>query len=137
MSADLKLSILSPERRLVQGIRVDEVILSGSEGQIQILPDHAPMMGTIQTGTFHYRASGSDSVEGAISAGFFEVKNNEIHVLAETLELKGEIDLNRARMAQQKAEETLKNAQLDEHQFKKYQLKLQRAIIRQHLASRG
>ena len=65
--------------------------------------------------------------------GFFEVKNNEVYVMAETLELKGEIDVNRAKKAQQLAEQTLQAAGLDEHHFKKYQLKVQRSIIRQNL----
>lgn len=134
MSAMLKLSILSPERRLVEGAEVDELTLPGSEGQIQILPGHAAMIGTLQTGLFSYHKTGKDPVVGAISTGFFEVKDDEVQLLVETLELKGEIDLDRARKAQQLAEQTLKEADLDEHQFKKYQLKLQRAVIRQQVA---
>ena len=134
MSSQLKLSILTPERRLVEGIPVDEVTLTGSEGQVQILPGHAPMIGTLQTGTFHYQAPGKEAVTGVISAGFFEVKDDNLQVMAETLELRGEINMDRARKAQQLAEETLKAADLDEHQFKKYQLKLQRSLIRQQMA---
>ena len=133
MSEGLKLSILSPERRLLENVMVDEVILPGSEGQIQILPNHAPMMGSLQTGVFNYRSRDKGVVWGVISTGFFEVKDDEVQVMAETIELKSEIDLDRARKAQQLAEETLKAADLDEHRFKKYQLKLQRSIIRQHL----
>ncbi|HAR44141.1 MAG TPA: F0F1 ATP synthase subunit epsilon, partial [Bdellovibrionales bacterium] len=54
-------------------------------------------------------------------------------VTAETLELKAEIDVNRAKKAQKLAEDALKAADLDEKKFKKYQLKLQRSLIRQHL----
>jgi len=137
MSEGLKLSILSPERRLVEGAVVDEVLLPGSEGQIQILGGHAPFIGVLQAGFFRYRTESKEPVTGVLSAGFFEVQGNEVYVMAETLELQGEIDVNRAKKAQQMAEETLKAADLDEHQFKKYQLKLQRAIIRQQLASQN
>ena len=133
MSANLKLSILTPERRLVEGLPVDDVTLTGSEGQIQILPGHAPMIGTLSTGVFTYHVEGKDPVQGVISTGFFEVKDDQLSVMAETLELKGEISLERARKAQQLAEDTLKAADLDEHQFKKYQLKLQRSLIRQQI----
>jgi F-type H+-transporting ATPase subunit epsilon len=133
VSTELKLNILSPERRLIEGVLVEEVTLPGSEGQIQLLPGHAPMIGTLQTGVFNYRSPGKNPVYGVISSGFFEVKEDVVYVLAETLELKSEIDLDRARRAQLKAEQTLQAADLDEHQFKKYQLKLQRSIIRQHL----
>ncbi|MEO5968511.1 MAG: ATP synthase F1 subunit epsilon [Bdellovibrionia bacterium] len=135
MSEGLLLSILSPERRLVEKIHVQEVTLSGSEGEIQILPGHAAMIGTLETGIFSYRAEGAAPVSGVISSGFFEVKDDTISVMAETLELKKEIDLSRAQKAQQQAEETLKEADLDELTFKKYQLKLQRAIIRQRIGA--
>lgn len=133
MSQHLKLSILSPERRLVEGVEVEEVTLTGSEGQVQILPGHAPMIGALDTGLFNYQSAGKVPVFGVISSGFFQVKDDEVVVLAETLELKGEIDVDRARRAQQMAQETLNKADLDEHSFKKYQLKLQRAILRQGL----
>jgi F-type H+-transporting ATPase subunit epsilon len=133
VSTHLKLSILSPERRLVENMSVDEVTLPGSEGEIQILPGHAPMIGTLETGYFRYKIAENSDVYGVISNGFFQVKESEVHVMAETLELKNEIDVDRARKAQQLAEQTLKDAELDDHQFKKYQLKLQRALIRQQI----
>ena len=135
MSANLKLSILTPERRLVENLSVTEVTLTGSEGQIQVLPGHAPMIGTLNTGFFSYQIEGKEPVSGVISTGFFEVKDDHLSVMAETLELKGEISLERARKAQLLAEETLKSADLDESRFKKYQLKLQRSLIRQSIGS--
>lgn len=137
MSSGLKLSILSPERRVIEDVMVEEVILSGSEGQIQILPGHAAMIGALETGVFYYHASGREPVWGVISTGFFDVKDDVVNVMAETLELKTEIDLDRAKLAQKKAEERLKAVDLDEARFKKYQLKLQRSLIRQQLASKG
>jgi F-type H+-transporting ATPase subunit epsilon len=133
--AQLKLSILSPERRLLEDSLVDEVTLNGSEGQIQVLPGHAPMVGTLETGSFRYMNGGVEH-EGIISSGFFEVRDDLVSVLAETLELRGEIDLERAKKAQRDAEDALKGADLDEHAFKKYQLKLERSIIRQQLADK-
>jgi len=135
VSDTLKLSIFSPERRLIEKVLVEEVTLPGSEGQIQILPGHAAMMGSLHTGVFNYRATGKDPVFGVISSGFFEVKDDEVIILAETLELKSEIDLDRAKKAQQMAEQTLQAADLDEHRFKKYQLKLQRSLIRQNIVN--
>ena len=133
MSHELRLSILSPERRLVESVLVEEVTLTGSEGQIQILPDHAPMIGTLSTGLFSYRSKGGQSVDGVISTGFFRVTEDEVQIMAETVELKSEIDVDRAKRAQKLAQDTLQAADLDEHQFKKYQLKLQRALVRQQI----
>lgn len=84
----LKLSILSPEKRLAEAIPVEEVTLNGSEGQIQILPGHAAMVGTLETGEFHYRAVGGGRSGGVISSGFFEVRDDHVNVLAESLEIR-------------------------------------------------
>jgi F-type H+-transporting ATPase subunit epsilon len=88
--ATLKLSILSPERRLLQDTPVEEVTLSGSEGEIQILPGHAAMVGTLDAGEFHYRVAGGQKTGGVISSGFFEVRGEHVSVLAETHEVLGE-----------------------------------------------
>ncbi|MEK7397424.1 MAG: ATP synthase F1 subunit epsilon [Candidatus Poribacteria bacterium] len=133
MSESLKLSIYSPERKLIEELVVEEVILPGSEGQVQFLPGHTPMLGTLETGIFTYKTVTGTETRGVVSTGFFEVLENKVAVMAETIELKGEIDVERAKRAQKSAEETLRDAELDEHKFKKYQLKLQRALIRQQL----
>jgi F-type H+-transporting ATPase subunit epsilon len=132
----LQLTILSPERRLLENVVADELTLTGSEGQIQVLPGHAPMISTLETGTFKVRHGDGTETGGVISSGFFEVRDDKVTLLAETLELRGEIDVSRARKAQQEAEDMLKQAELDENSFKKYQLKLERALIRQQYASK-
>lgn len=138
MADTLKLTILSPERRLATAVAAASVTLNGSEGQIQILPGHAPMLGTLETGAFSYeKAGGGSGGLGVISNGFFEITSDRVMVLAETLELRGEIDVARAKLAQQRAEKALQEAGIDEHRFRKYQLKLQRALIRQHLGSQS
>ncbi|MFL5812664.1 MAG: ATP synthase F1 subunit epsilon [Bdellovibrionia bacterium] len=132
----LKLSILSPERRLVEGASVSEVTLKGSEGDIQILPGHAPMVGTLDIGAFVYRSTDGSATVGVIAGGFFEVRDDQLTVLAETVELKNEIDLEGARKAQKEAEDALKEANIDEHNFKLYQFRLEKALIQQQVASK-
>ena len=137
MSETLKLTLLSPERRLLEALEVDSVTLPGSEGQIQILPGHAAMIGTLSTGELSYQPKGQSEELGVVSTGFFEVSGSEVSVMAETLERRGEIDVARAKTAQAKAEQALLAADLDEHKFRKYELKLQRAIVRQQVAAKG
>lgn len=130
----MQLSILSPEKRIATTIDVSSVTLPGSEGQIQILPEHADMIGTIETGAFSYVPVSGPGVVGVMSSGFFEVRNGLITAAAETCELASEIDVARAKQAQSKAEGALKDPELDPKLFRKYELKLQRAIIRQQVA---
>ena len=126
------LSILAPERRLVQDEMVPFVILTTSEGEIEILPGHADMVAKLETGRFEYLQNGQ-KVTGVISSGFVNVESGAVKVLAETIELASEINLSRAKLAQEKAEKMLVDSSLDEKAFKKYQFKLQRAIIRQNI----
>lgn len=132
----LKLSILSPERRLVEGATVTEVTLKGSEGDIQILPGHAPMVGTLDIGAFVYRSTDGSATVGVIAGGFFEVRDDQLTVLAEAVELKNEIDVEGARKAQKDAEDALKEANIDEHNFKLYQARLEQSLVQQQVASK-
>jgi F-type H+-transporting ATPase subunit epsilon len=132
----LKLSILSPERRLVEGATVSEVTLKGSEGDIQILPGHAPMVGTLDIGAFVYRSTDGSVTVGVIAGGFFEVHDDRLTVLAEAVELKNEIDVEGARKAQKEAEDALREANIDEHNFKLYQARLEQSLVQQHVASK-
>lgn len=131
MSNELKLSILSPERKLLEEAAVAEIVLPTSEGQIELLPGHAALVGTLDTGMFVYKSPEGSTTRGVITTGFFEVANDRVTVMAETLELEGEIDVERAKRAQKAAEDALRESELDTHSFRKYELKLQRALIRQ------
>lgn len=127
------LTILAPERRLTQKEAVKSLLLTSSEGEIEVLPGHADLIGKLETGRFTYQTKSGSQVTGVISSGFINIENGEVKVIAETLELASEIDLSRAKQAQANAEKMLTGASLDEHAFKKYQLKLQRSIIRQNI----
>jgi F-type H+-transporting ATPase subunit epsilon len=127
------LSILAPERRLIQGEAVVSLLVTTSEGEVEVLPGHANMVAMLETGRFSYTPRGGKPVSGVISSGFLNVEADTVKVVAETIELSGEIDVDRARKAQAEAQKMLNEAALDEKAFKKYQLKLQRAIVRQNI----
>lgn len=133
MSDSFKLSVFSPVRKLIEGESVRSLVLFSVEGEIEILPGHADMVSSLDTGSFLVTPVSGEPVQGVISSGFVRVENGEVKVLAETIELAQEIDLSRAAKAQALAEKMLSDASLDSAQFRKYQLKLQRAIIRQRM----
>lgn len=138
MSADtFLLSILAPERRLTENESVHSLLVTTAQGEAEILPGHADMVAKLETGRFQYQTKAGKTVAGVISSGFVNVTKGAVKVVAETIELPHEIDLSRAKAAQMKAEKLLNDAALDEHQFKKYQLKVQRAIIRQSIGGGG
>jgi len=132
----LLLNVYSPEKKTLEGRQVVSVTLPGSEGQIQILPGHAAMIGALETGEMSYQLEDASVAVAAISTGFFEVLDDQVNLTVETIEMSGEVDVERAKRAQVAAEKMLAEAALDEHQFRKYELKLQRALLRQQVGGK-
>ena len=125
----IELDIVTPVKKLLEGAKVGEVRLPAIKGEVQILPGHTELLTLLDTGILSFSLDGRER-KFAISWGFAEIRMDRVIVLAETAEDSSGIDLGRAKAAQKKAEETLTEV-LPEGNFKKYQLKLQRAIIRQ------
>lgn len=128
----MTVDIVTPSKRLVEGARAETVVLPGSRGQLQILPGHADMLAMLGTGELKLVSDGGTRTF-AISYGFADITKDKVTILAETAEESSEIDKARAVAAQKKAEEALAHTLTDEN-YKKYQLKLQRALVRQQVA---
>lgn len=126
----LNLSIVTPDRRVVGPVAVTSVTLPGAKGEITILPGHARLLSTMDTGILAFEQQDGKKEVAAVSSGFVEVSNDKVTVLAETLELSREIDVDRARQAKEKAEEKLKAKENFENDMEKWQRKLQRSQIR-------
>jgi F-type H+-transporting ATPase subunit epsilon len=86
---------------------VDVVVAPGVEGQLGILPHHAPLMTMLQPGELRAR-KGGEEFSLAISGGFLEVRPDRIIVLADAAERAEEIDIARAEAAKRRAEELLR-----------------------------
>ena len=76
-----KLDIVTAER-VVYSEDVDAVIAPGVEGQLGILPHHAPLMTMLQAGELVARKGGQEEIM-AISGGFLEVRPDRVIVLAD------------------------------------------------------
>lgn len=124
----LKLSIVTPEKLVVTD-RVDQVNVPGSEGDLGILYDHAPILTTLRPGRLSYQ-KGTETVILVVSGGYLEVTDNRVTILAETAEFLDEIDQQRAQAALSKAEEMMARADLTDDDFLQAQKKLFRAVAR-------
>jgi F-type H+-transporting ATPase subunit epsilon len=102
----IKLDIVTAER-VVYSAEVDEVVAPGAEGQLGILPRHAPLMTILQAGELIVKKGGQEEIL-AISGGFLEVRPDHVIVLADQAERAEEIDAARAEEARKRAEERLK-----------------------------
>ncbi len=130
----LTLEIVTPTKRVLASTPVTHVSITGALGEMTILPGHARLVSTLETGVMRYETETGQKLVAALSSGFVEVLNDKVVVLAETLEMAHEVDVERAKRAQLKAEGRLLEKDLEPDQFNKHQLKLQRALIRQQIA---
>ena len=112
MAETLELEVATPERSLVSE-QVSEVQVPGKEGYMGILPGHAALMGLLGIGTLSYvTVSDGKKKYLSIHAGFVEVLDDHVRVLADTAARAEEIDLQRARAALQRAQDAEVNASL-------------------------
>jgi F-type H+-transporting ATPase subunit epsilon len=104
--ATFRLEVVTAER-MVFADDVNEVVVWGMEGQLGILPYHAPLMTMLQPGDLLIKKDNEEEYL-AISGGFLEVRPDKVIVLADACERAEEIDVARAEAAKRRAEETLK-----------------------------
>ena len=102
----IKLDVVTAER-VVFSDEVDVVVAPGVEGQLGILPYHAPLMTMLQPGELLVR-KGEEELCIAVSGGFLEVRPDRVIVLADAAERAEEIDVSRAEEAKRRAEERLR-----------------------------
>jgi len=102
----LRLEIVTAERTVFAD-DVSEVVAWGVEGQLGILPHHAPLMTMLQPGDLLIKKDDEEHYL-AISGGFLEVRPDKVIILADACERAEEIDVERAEAARHRAEEILK-----------------------------
>jgi F-type H+-transporting ATPase subunit epsilon len=129
----IKLEIVTAERQVFSG-DVTTIIAEGTEGQMTILPKHAPLITMLAPGELVIRKDGDEQYL-VISGGFMEVMPDKVIVLADACERSDEIDLDRAVAAKQRAEERLKvlTPELDQSRA---EAALRRSIARLRVAEK-
>ena len=131
--AKIRFEIVTAER-VIYSDDVDIVIAPGIEGQMAILPSHAPLLTMLQPGELVVRKDGEETAI-FVSGGFLEVMQNRVTVLADTAERAEEIDVERAEEAKRRAEERLAG-RLPEMDLARAEVALRRALTRIKVAER-
>ncbi len=102
MPGTVHVEVVTPERSVFRG-EAAGVRAPGVEGSFEVLHNHAPMIAAFGIGPLYLTLPNGRRVSYATSGGFLEVLDNRVTVLAETAEPAGEIDVERARSAEQRA----------------------------------
>lgn len=110
-----KLTVVTPEKRLVLKQEIDEVIVPAARGEMCVLPGHAPLITTLETGILKWKTKGS-SVEhkAVISWGYCQVNPEGVEVLADIADLPEDVDTAECNRYITEAETRLANEHLDD-----------------------
>jgi F-type H+-transporting ATPase subunit epsilon len=126
--------IVSPTGSVFRG-EAERVRAPGVAGTFEVLHNHAPMIAAIAMGPLYVTTAAGDRIVFATTGGFVEVLNNTVTVLAETAEPASSIDIERARAAEARALERLREgSEADKERAKRA---LERARLRVSIAQVG
>ena len=130
----IQLEIVTPER-LAFDDEVDAVTLPGIQGELGVLPNHAPLVSTLGVGELRIR-KGGEVETFAIAGGFLQVRPDKVVVMAEMADMASEIDLEKAAEARRQAEKALESGFEEPADLAAARAALQVALLRQRLAER-
>ncbi|MDQ3931139.1 MAG: F0F1 ATP synthase subunit epsilon [Chloroflexota bacterium] len=102
----LTLEIVTAERLVFSDDNVDMVVAPSVDGEVGILPHHAPLLTLLQIGELRVK-KGADEQSIVIAGGFLEVLNNRVTILADVAERAEEIDAAAAEDARRRAQDAL------------------------------
>ncbi len=128
------LEIVTPEK-LAFSDQVDSVVVPGAEGELGVLPHHAPLVSTLGVGELRIRRGGSEE-SFAIVGGFLQVRPDKVVVMAETADLASEIDVAKAEEARREAERALEGGYTEGADLAAARAALQQALLRIRVAER-
>ena len=97
MSDDLLQVELVAADRLVWSGEARMVLARTTEGDVGILPHHAPVLSLMVDGVVDVTTSDNETWVAAVDAGFLSVAANRVSILSEHAEMSHEIDLEKAR----------------------------------------
>jgi F-type H+-transporting ATPase subunit epsilon len=133
----LSIEIITAEKIVQTEDNLDVLVVPGSDGQLAILPRHAPLMTTLDYGELIFK-KGSEETSFAISGGFLEVHSDKVTILADVAENADQIDIERAKEARKRAQDRINDAKNEQLivDLARAQASLQRALLRLNIAEK-
>lgn len=129
-----RLKIISPDR-IFYDEDVEMVEFRSTEGEMGVLKGHIPLTAILVPGVLKIKGTADGNKEAALHSGFVEIMQDHVTILAESCEWPEEIDLNRAKEAQVRAERRLKSGD-SAINIARAELALRRSLIRIELAEK-
>ncbi|ADU66970.1 F0F1 ATP synthase subunit epsilon [Desulfurispirillum indicum] len=135
MAEKIRLELVTPTKQLLS-VDVDSISMVGTEGDFSVLPNHTPMLTTLEMGELSYQVNGETHFV-FVDWGFCEVLPDKVIILAETSELAFDIDVEEAKRLRAEAQAILdqKRAE-DDVIFEQARVELLKQIARLGVASK-
>lgn len=127
------LEVITPERNFFSG-EAECVIFKSVDGEMGVLPMHAPTVTAVNVGPLKIKADGK-WIEAVVTDGFAKIMPDKVVIMTDTAEYPEEIDVNRAKAAKQRAEERLQK-QLSQLEYMRSKTALARAMARLKVTSK-
>jgi F-type H+-transporting ATPase subunit epsilon len=131
---ELLLEVVTPDR-LVLSTQAEVVVCPGVEGQFGVLPGHIPFLSALDIGEMYYKAGGKTEYL-AVSGGFAEVTGEKVTIVAESAEVGREIDVERAKRAQERAEKRIAQGKAIDIDWARAEAAMRRSLMRMKVAGR-
>lgn len=131
----LTLEIVTAERVVFTDDNVDMVVAPSADGEVGILPHHAPLLTMLQIGELRVK-KGSDEQSIVIAGGFMEVLNDKVTILADVAERSEEIDTATAEQARDRARDALSNRDVADADLAAAQAAMRLASLRLRIGGR-
>jgi F-type H+-transporting ATPase subunit epsilon len=140
MALAFNVEVIAADRKLFAG-KATSLVLPGADGYFGVLYGHAPLIGALGIGELTLTEENGNETHLAIHAGFIEVSSDRTVILADAAEMANAIDVERAKLSLQRAQERLQKQSSAEKianvDFERARSALLRAITRLRVAERA
>jgi F-type H+-transporting ATPase subunit epsilon len=127
------LSAVTPEKVVFEQ-EVSSIVAPGVEGYLGVLTNHAPLITPLTAGRLEVKDSSGQESAFFIAGGFLEVSANVATILADAIETPDDIDVDRAKSAEQRARERLEHRASADVDTARAEAALKRALWRQKMS---
>lgn len=131
----LRLEIVTAERLVLADENIDMVVAPSVDGEVGILPNHAPLIAILQIGELRVK-KGADEQSIVVAGGFMEVLDDKVTILADTAERSEEIDVAAAEQARTRAQDALANKDAGQADLEMAQAAMRLAALRLRVGQR-
>ncbi|WNB92318.1 F0F1 ATP synthase subunit epsilon [Bacillus sp. NEB1478] len=131
----IQVSVVTPDGPVFEG-NAKMVSAKAKSGELGILPGHIPLVAPLTISAVRVHEVDGKTQYVAVSGGFIEVRPEKVTILAEAAEVAGDIEVDRARAAKERAEQRLASNKQGELDSVRAELALQRAVNRIDVAEK-